>query len=83
MLEASVIQQLFVFSIVKPQLGGVNFDTGVAVGTEEFKSGIFQEPFQSFTQNLQKRYQKDKTPIEIVLLFCFFTYSTFMYKQNR
>lgn len=41
MLEASVIQQLFVFSIVKPQLGGVNIDTGVAVGTEDLKRGIF------------------------------------------
>lgn len=41
MLEASVLRQPIVISIVKPQLGGVNFDTGVAVGTEEFKSGIF------------------------------------------
>lgn len=80
MLEASVLRQPIVISIVKPQLGGVNFDTGVAVGTEEFKSGIFQEPFQSFIQNLQMRYQKDKMPIELCL---FFTYTTFMYKQNR
>lgn len=44
MLEASVIRQLFVFSIVEPKPGWFNIDTGAAVGTEELKRGIFLEP---------------------------------------
>lgn len=81
MLEASVIRQLFVFSIVEPKPGWFNIDTGAAVGTEELKRGIFLEPSQSFTQNLWMRYQKDKMPIELWVFFS--TYTTFMYKQNR
>lgn len=44
MVEASDLRQLITISVVEPQLGGVNIDTGVAVRTEKFKRGIFLEP---------------------------------------